>query len=358
MKFIVTAGGQGTKIWPFSRKHKPKQFQKIINDESLFTYNVNVLLKQYPAKDIYISTKKQYIELVREQAPKIPKKNYIVEPNAAKNRGPGEGLAFLRLAIEHPKEPFMIVQSDDIRLPNDKYLEMIKHMEKLVKRDKKYITGGIQATYPIMGIDYIKLGRKVSIKDIDVYRVQEFIERNNDYKKTKKLINEAKVTTHSNHACWYPDLMLKEYKKYRPDWYEALMEIKKVLGTKNEEEKIEKIYENMEEGSTEEVTKHVMPEGYIVILPFKWVDIGTWNSVYEYIAKNGNNHTEGNTIVMESSGSLVKNVDEKKLIAILGVKDMIVVNTEDILLIAPRDKSGDIKELQKKLKEQNMEHYL
>lgn len=358
MKFIVTAGGQGTKIWPFSRKNNPKQFQKIINDESLFTHNINVLLAKYSPQDIYISTKKQYVEFAKKQAPKIPANNYIIEPNIAKNRGPAEGLAFLKLSIEHPKEPFMIVQSDCIRLPPEKYLEMIEKMENLVEKDKKFITGGIRAKYPIMGIDYIQLGDKISKEEIEIYKVRNFVERNNDYTKTKELVAKEKVTTHSNHACWYPDLMLEAYKKYRRDWYESLMKIKKVLGSKDEEEKIEKIYSEMKEGSTEEVTKHVMPKGYIVLLPFKWVDIGTWNSVYEYVAKNGDTHTEGNTIVMESSGSLIKNVDETKLVAVLGAKDMVIVNTKDILLITPREKASEIKALQKKLKEENMEEYL
>ena len=117
MKLIVTAGGQGTKLWPYSREAKPKQFQHVIGTESLFTYTINLLLRQFPAEDIYISTKRRYMGTALEQAPLISPKNFIIEPDIAKNRGPAEGLAFLTMSMQHPEEPFMIVQPDCMRLP-------------------------------------------------------------------------------------------------------------------------------------------------------------------------------------------------------------------------------------------------
>jgi len=149
MKFIVTAGGQGTKLWPYSTEDIPKQFQKIVGDESLFTYTINILLKRYSPEDIFVSTKKRYVGLGVAQAPRISVKNYILEPDIQKGRGPGEGFAFLRLSMLHPDEPFMVIQADCFRLPEDKFLDMIDYAEKLVKRDKKFITGGVKAVYPI-----------------------------------------------------------------------------------------------------------------------------------------------------------------------------------------------------------------
>lgn len=359
MKFIVTAGGQGTKIWPYSRKDYPKQFQKIVGDESLFTYNINLLLEQHPAEDIFISTKRKYLKIALDQAPRIPLKNYIIEPDVAKNRGPGEGLAFLKLSMLHPDDPFMIVQTDDIRLPADKYLKMIKTMEKVVRRDRKFLTGGMETTYPVLGVDYFLLGKKVnSEEEIDTYEIKEFLGRTNDYRATEKLIKENNVLIHCNHACWFPDLMLEAYQKYRPDWYEALMKIKDVIGTSDEDRKIEEIYETMAEGPTEDVTKHVFDYGYTVVLPFKWIDIGTWNSLYEYMSDETGNYSDGQVIAIESQGSLVKSSNKEKLIAILGLDNMVVVDTDDILLIVPRDKADKVKDIQEELEKQNMTNFL
>jgi mannose-1-phosphate guanylyltransferase len=359
MKIIVTAGGQGTKIWPFSRKKQPKQFQKIIGQESIFTQNINMLLNKYQPSDIFISTKKMYLGLAKKQAPKIPKKNFIVEPDAPSGRGPGEGFVFLNLSLRYPNEVCTILQSDCLYLPTHKYLETLELMERLVKRDQKLISGGLIPAYPVLGVDYLLLGDQVdSENDIQVYEVKKFLGRKKDYAETAKMVKEERVVIHTNLNTWYPDLMLQAYGKYRPDWFEKLMQIKDILKTGGSEKEIEKIYRQMEKGSTEEVTKHIFEEGYIVVYPFKWFDIGTWDSVYKYLAQKDQVYTEGNVIALDSTGTLVKSVNSQKLIAVLGLKDMVVVDTEDILFIAPRDKVGNIKDVQQELIDKGLEEFL
>lgn len=360
MKFIIVAGGQGTKIWPYSRKSKPKQFQTLVGDRSLFTYNIDVLLEEFAPEDIFISTKKQYVALALEQAPKIPIKNYIIEPDISKNRGPAEGFAFVKLSLIHPDEPFIIIQPDDIRLPKKLYLDAIYDMERLVKRDKKFITGGLRPTFPTLGVDYMELGEKVDINtNQKIFKVKKFLGRELDYQKTKELVNRNGVMIHCNHACWYPDLMLEAYKQYKPDWYKSLMEIKECIGQPNEEENIERIYSEMESGPTEIVTQNIFKGGYLIELPFKWVDIGTWNSLYQYVSEGTDkSHTEGNVIALDSKGTLVKSTKKDKLIATYGLNDMIVIDTDDILLIMPRDKADKIGEIRKEIEDKKMNEYL
>lgn len=360
MKFIVTAGGQGTKIWPYSRKDKPKQFQNIVGNESLFAYNVKTLLKKYTPQDIYISTKKSYVDYVKEQAPQIPENNYIIEPDIPRHRGPAEGLAFLVLSIKHPDEPFFLVQSDCIRLPENKYLQMIEACDKLAQKDKKFITGGIRPSFPQLGVDYfrVKSHDVTNDDDIEILEIEEFVYRNNDYEQTKLLVEEQKIVTHCNHACWYPNLIMAAYKKHRPDWYEALMQIKECFGKQDEENLIEQIYSSMSAEPTEKVTEHVFADGYVVNLPFKWIDIGTWNSLYEYASKGGKNHEDGQVISIESTGTLVKSDNSKKLIVAMGLSDMVIVDTADVLLVVPRNKADRIKDIHNELEQQKLEEYL
>jgi mannose-1-phosphate guanylyltransferase len=359
MKLIVPAGGQGSKIWPYSRDSKPKQFQKILGDQSLFAYNVELISKWFNPQDIYISTKKMYVKWVIEQTPKIPMRNIIIEPDIKRDRGPAEGYAFLRLSMDAPEEPFMLIQSDCLRLPEENFRHTIEEADKLVRRDKKYITGGAKATYPVLGVDYLRLGDKVPVdSDLEVFKVDEFVGRTGDYYKTKDLIENFYITTHSNHACWYPELMLDAYRDYRPDWYDALMKIRDVVGKPDEEEKTEQIYSDMKSGSTEEVTRHVFPKGYVILLPFKWTDVGTWDSVYEYFAKDGEVYADAKVMALNSSGSLVKCHSKEKLVALMDVHDLVVVDTEDVLLILPRSKVDAVKDIQKGLLEQGLEQYL
>lgn len=359
MKIIVTAGGQGTKMWPYSRQEKPKQFQPIIGDVSSYEQTIKTLLKQYTPEDIYISTKRKFIKYVSEQSPQIPLRNYIVEPDMAKDRGPAEGLAFVRLSIDHPNEPFFIVQADCLREPEEGFLQLMRHAETLVTEHKQLVTGGIKATEPNMGVDYLKLGDKVAGEG-EAFTIEKFLFRRNSLKETRKLVENFHVVAHCNHTCWYPELMLEAYKQYRPDWYEGLMKMKAALDKPGENEAIEKVYAEMEKGPTEEVTTHVMNSGQamVILLPYKWTDVGTWGSVYEFFADGVENYEDGNVIAVDSSGSLIKTSHKSKLIAVAGVEDLVIVDTKDALLVIHKDKIEQIKAIQKILEERSETEYL
>ena len=346
-------------MWPYSRQDKPKQFQPIIGDLSSYEQTINTLLKKFTPEDIYISTKRKFIKYVSEQSPQIPLRNYIVEPDVAKDRGPGEGLAFLKLSLDHPNEPFFLVQADCLRDPDTKFLEMIEDAEKLVTKHKKMTTGGIKATEPNMGVDYLQLDGQVAGAK-EAYNIEEFLFRRKTLRETKDLVENFHVVAHCNHTCWYPELMLEAYAKHRPDWYKALMKIKDVLGKPGENEAIEEIYATMEKGPTEDVTTHVMNSGeaMVILLPYKWTDVGTWGSVYEFFEDGVANYKDGNVISVNTSGSLIKSSHKEKLIAVAGVKDMIIVDTDDALLVIPMDQIDKIKDIQKVLEERNETEYL
>ena len=359
LKIIVTAGGQGTKMWPYSRQDKPKQFQPIVGDVSSYEQTIKTLLKEFTAEDIYISVKRKFIKYVSEQSPQIPLKNYIVEPDVAKDRGPGEGLAFVRLSINHPNEPFFIVQADCVRDPEDGFLKMIREAEQLVTKHKKLVTGGIKATEPNMGVDYLKLNGQVS-GSREAFKIEEFLFRRSTLKETRELVENFHVVAHCNHMCWYPDMMLEAYKKYRPDWHEALMKIKDAMDKPGENEAIEEIYATMEKGPTEEVVTHVMNSGeaMVILLPYKWTDVGTWGSVYEFFEDGVANYEDGNVIAVDTKGSLIKTDNKHKLVAVAGVEDLVIVDTEDALLIVPKEQIDKIKSIQKVLEERKETEYL
>ncbi len=358
MKIIVTAGGQGTKMWPYSTQDKPKQFQPIIGSKTLYEQTIDALMTDFAPEDIYVSTKRKFIGLASEQSPQIPLKNFIVEPDIAKDRGPGEGFAFLQLEMMHPDEPFIIVQADILHQPVDKFIQMIREAEALTKATKKLVTGGAKATEPILGIDYLQLGDKF-VDGREAYSIEKFVYRKKTLRETRDLIENFHIVTHSNHTCWYPGLMLDAYKKYRPDWYDSLMKIKDVIGKPGEVAAIEDIYSQMEAGPTEEVTINVMNSGEaaVILLPYKWTDVGTWNSVYDLMASGDENYTDGHVIAVDAEGSLVKS-HGNKLVAVAGVSDLIIVDTADTLLVISKDQIDKLKDIQSVLKETKQDKYL
>jgi len=361
MKILITAGGQGTKLWPFSRNDKPKQFQPIIGDTSSYQHTVETLLTKFAPEDIFISTKHKFIKYVSEQSPQIPLKNYIVEPDTAKDTGPGHGLAFLRLSVLHPDEPFFLIQADCMREPSEAFLKMIEDAGKIVEKEKKLLTGGIKATEPNIGVDYLQLGERIKNDGKqELYDIANFLGRRKTYKETRELVESFSVVTHSNHYCWYPGLMMEAYKQYRPDWYDILMKMRDAFDKPGEDATVKELYETMEKGSTEEVTKRVMEarQSAVILLPFKWTDIGTWGSVYEFSSAEPENYTDGNVVAVNTRGTLVKSNCNNKLIAVAGVEDLIIVDTDDALLVIPKNKIEMIKEIQTQLGETDNKRFL
>lgn len=362
MKIIVVAGGQGTKLWPYSREDKPKQFQSIIGDTTLYADNIKTLLKKFAPEDIFISTKRKFIKYVSEQSPQIPLRNYIVEPDIAKDTGPAHGLAFLRLSVLHPDEPFFLIQSDCIRRPETAFLQMVEDADKIVERDKVLLSGGFKPAGPIMGNDYLRLGEQIKGTKQDMYKVVEFMGRKTTVHETRHMVENFHVVLHTNHYCWYPGLMLDAYKEHRPDWYKALMQMKDAFDKPGEDAAIEAIYTAMEKGPTEEVTRHLMEAGQvgIVLLPFRWTDVGTWGSVYDFFTDGEGieNYEGGKVVTVDTTGSIIKTSNDKKLIAVAGVEDMVIVDTEDALLVVPKNKIDKIKDIQKILAEGHHKEYL
>lgn len=360
MKILVVAGGQGTKLWPYSRQDKPKQFQPIIGEKSPYQEAIETILTAYPAEDVFISTKHKFIKYISEQSPQIPLKNYIVEPDIALDRGPGEGLAFLKLSMLFPDEPVFYVQADMVREPAEKFIDMIKAAEKIVTETGKYITGGVKATEPNMGADYLELGARVKGNGVEAYELAKFHYRKGTVRETRELVENFRVVTHWNHLCWYPAKVIDAYKQYRPDWYDALMRIKDVMDKPGEQEAIREIYETMEKGPTEDVTRHLMDSGeaIVLLLPFRNTDVGTWESVREFSADDNENDFDASVVAVDTTGTLVKSRNSDKLIAVAGLKDMIIVDSDDALLIIPADEIDKIKDLQKLLTERDLDKFL
>jgi mannose-1-phosphate guanylyltransferase len=157
------------------------------------------------------------------------------------------------------------VQADMVREPAEKFIDMIKAAEAIVTETGKYITGGVKATEPNMGADYLELGARVKSNGVEAYELAKFHYRKGTVRETRELVENFRVVTHWNHLCWYPAKVIEAYQQYRPDWYEALMRIKEAMDKPGEQEAIRAIYETMEKGPTEDVTRHLMDSGDAIV---------------------------------------------------------------------------------------------
>lgn len=346
---VIICGGFGTKIWPLSRQQKPKHFLPLVGEKSLFQINYEGLRTRFKPEEIYISTNEAQVAMAKEQVPEIPDGNFITEPEM-RNQGPATGLIATFLYKKGlVDEPFMLVQADDLREPVEGFIKMMMDCDTLARKENKYITGGFKPEYPVMGVDYLVKGERVSTDDqVGIYKVSEFIWRSTK-EQTEELIKKEGALVHTNHTCMTPRNMLEMLKKYKPEWYEPLMNI--VNGADVETE-----YVKMPEGPIEDVTQkvHAAGESLVVELPFKWTDIGTFESLDRYLKMKGLYKTTNNVVDLNGKDNFVKLDDSNKVVALVGVDNLIVVDTGDALLICDKSQTGQVGEALKEVKNRKL----
>lgn len=347
---VIICGGTGTKMWPESRERFPKHFLPLFNGRSLFQINWESLRKEFKPKQIFIQTNKNQARIAKQQVKELLSENIFIEPET-RNTGPACGFTAAMLYKKHPDEPFILIQADDLREPGKKLLKMIRVCDRLAKTTGKYITGGFRPSFPVMGVDYLIPGERVSNKDeVGVYKVKKFLWRSSKKEVEKYLVGQ-KALLHANHSCMTPRGFLEMYKKYRPDWYGPLLNI---IGGAS----VVKEYKKMPKGPQEEVTEHVHKDGdsLVVELPFAWTDFGTWESLMKYTA--GQKGLDQNNLEeISASGNFVRAAKDKK-VALVGVDDLIIVDTKDALLVCRKDFSGQVGEVVQRLKNKGEHKWL
>jgi mannose-1-phosphate guanylyltransferase len=341
---VIICGGFGTKLWPISRKNRPKHFLPLIGDKSLFQLNYEGLRTKFKPEEIYVSTNEDQAVLAQKQAPEIPVSNYIIEPEM-RNQGPATGLiaAFL-YKKGFADEPFMIVQADVLREPTQDFIKTMMVCDSLARRETKYITGGLKPTYSVMGVDYLVKGDRVNPEDeIGIYKVDKFVWRSTK-EQTEELIKQGSALIHTNHTCMTPRNMLNMLQKYKPEWYGPLMNIVNGGDVKTE-------FIKMPLGPIEDVTEKVYAAGeaLVVEVPFKWIDFGTFESIAKYLKEKGLYKTTENIVDLNGKNNFVKLDDPNKIVALVGVDDLVVVDTGDALLICQKNQTGQVGEALKEV---------
>ncbi len=346
---VIICGGFGTKLWPISRQHKPKPFIPLIGNKSLFEINYESLRTKFKPEEIYVSTNEDQVALAQNLAPEIPASNYIIEPEM-RNQGPATGLVAATLYKKgFPDEPFMIVQVDVLREPTPDFIKMMMACDSLARRETKYITGGFKTSYSIMGIDYLVKGDRVTPEnEVGIYKVDKFVWRSTK-EQTEELIKQNNALAHTNHTCMTSRNLLNMLQKYKPEWYGPLMNIVNGGDVKTE-------FAKMPPGPIEDVTQQVYAAGesLVVELPFTWTDIGTFESLSKYLKSKGLYKTTENVVDLNGKDNFIRLDDPNKVIALVGVDNLVVVDTGDALLVCSKDQTGQVGEALKEVKKRNL----
>lgn len=348
---VIMAGGSGTRLWPLSRRNLPKQMQKFISDKTLIDETVERLVGFIRKENIYIATTGNYGAKIKEILPMIPADNIIVEPIA---RGTTAAFALATTTI-NKKDP----EARIFTIASDHALTDVKAFQKTLLDAFNYIADhpadialvGIKPTRPDTGLGYIKMKKKLQDTPV-VYSVDKFVEKPS-FEVAENYVNSGEYYWNAAYYCFRADTLLKAYKDADEKITDGINDYLK----SGDIEDFMKIPQKAHEIEIIDASKY-----HLVLVPgdFSWSDIGNWQTLHEVLAG-----IEGNSIVTHGSRHIDINSSnclifshEEKLVATVGLDNIVVVDTPDVLLVLNKEQPQEIKELLETIKQKGMTEYL
>lgn len=351
---LIMAGGRGERFWPRSRRNMPKQFLSLTDDgKTMIQLTVERIMPLVDMKDIYIATNKDYRQLALEQLPGIPEENILCEP-VGRNTAPCIGLGAVHIAKKYEDAIMLVLPSDHLIKFNKMYLTTLRDACRIAEKGTNLVTIGIMPDYPETGYGYIKFDAKEP--EGGAYRVDRFVEKPS-LEVAKEYLAAEEYLWNSGQFIWKVSSILKNLKQYMPDTYERLLRIQEAIGTEEEGQILDKEFHEMDSQSIDYGIMEKAKDIYILPGAFGWDDVGSWLAV-ERIKKTNEfgNVVNGNIITVNTKNCIIQG--GRKLIAAVGLQDLIIVDTEDATLICEKDNTGDIKKVLENLKICNRDEYL
>ena len=341
------AGGKGERFWPQSRTSKPKQFLSLTNDgETMIQKTVNRLTGLVDINDVFVVTNKNYLELVNEQLPELPAENVIAEP-AARNTAPCIGLAAGIINKKYEEDAVMIVlPSDHLIKFNAMFIDILNQAVKVAEQDQNLVTIGITPTYPETGYGYINFSGRGS--ENGAYEVVRFVEKP-DTEKAKQYVNSGEYLWNSGMFVWKASSILENIKRFLPDMYRGLEKICETYGTENFAPELERGFPLLKSESIDFGVMEKADNIYTIPGNFGWDDVGSWLAI-ERVNKTNEygNFVKGDVVSIDTKNATI--VGNNKMIATVGLENIVIVDTDDALLVCAKDSTQDIKRVIENLK--------
>lgn len=359
MKIIVFAGGVGSRLWPLSRKSTPKQFSKIIEDQSMIQIAVHKLFPEFSWSDIYISTGRQYVDLIAEQLPQLPKDNIIIEPEM-RDVGPAVGLVIAQFVKRFPAEPITLLWgSDHLVKKEELFRKVLRISEKLIlDNPDKIVFIAQKPRYGNPNVGYIEYGDEVSKEDGIVINKFQKLQYAPPLEVAQKFATDNMHAWNLGYFTTTPQFLWKQFEQFAPELYSQLRQIHDAYGTDSYEQVLNEVYPTLEKISFDNaVLEKMNPDaGYVISLDIGWSDIGAWEAMKEALSETEDENVTRGKIMLEDSRDSILHNDTNQLVVGIDLDGLVVVNTEDVLLICPKDSVPKIKKLVSNLKGTEHEH--
>lgn len=351
---LILAGGKGTRLYPLSRQKEPKQFLKIINNRSFLQNTVDRLKLLVNKENIYIVTNKEYEEKIKNEIEHINKENIFTEP-LNKETATCIGLSATKLLKKDKDAVMVILPSDHHIEENDKFVQVLKQAIEIAERRRGLVTIGIPPIRPETGYGYIEMGNQINGKMVS-YKISRFTEKPN-IEVAKDFLSKGNYLWNSGMFIFRADVILREIEKYIPKMYKSLMDIYIHLGQEDEEEIIKQEYKTIDGISIDFGIMQKTRKAYVIKADFSWDDIGNFSALSKFLNSQRTNSISKKVFLEECNNCSV--FGGNRLIVGLGVNDLVIVDTGEVLLVMDKNKEQEIKQLLKDMeKNKELEEYL
>jgi mannose-1-phosphate guanylyltransferase len=356
IRAVIMAGGAGTRFWPLSRKKKPKQFLPIVSNKTMIEETVHRLLAKVPSNNIYTIASLEQTQVIRSLLPDLPEENLLVEPQG-RNTAPSLMLATACLYLQNPKSVMAALPADHLIKDSPLFLKKLEAGATAAAKGENLITLGIPPAYPETGYGYIRFSAEKALYFLDepFFPVQEFKEKP-EYEQAKNFLEEGNYFWNSGMFLWQADIFVQKLEEHAPSMFIYWQKILDALKDKDET-RIASIFEEIPSIS---IDYALMEKAEGVLMGkgnFGWSDVGAWSSLADIWPRDKDGNTlRGESIILDSQNCLLYN--PHKLTALIGVKDIIVVDTEDALLITQKNMDQKVKDIVEKIKQKGKVEYL
>ncbi len=350
---IIMAGGGGERFWPLSRREKPKQLLNLSGKEIMVNEAIDRLSRVCAREDIRVVTNAHQLKSMRSATAKRLKETQILSEPAARNTVACIGYAAMEIVKKNGGDGIMVITPSDAYIKDtDTFAQVLQTAIETAQEKNCLVTVGIEPTFPATGYGYIRFRKE----EKPAKQVLRFVEKPG-LKRAKKYLASGEYVWNSGMFIWKASVILEKYKKFIPDVYELLLRIGNAMNTPDEQNVLEELYPLIRSVSIDYAIMEKSKDIYVVPGEFGWSDVGSWDMLSTLYGEDANGNVVVSDFIGEDThGSVI--YAKKKFVATVGLKNVIIVDTPDALLVCSKDRAQEVKKIVEDLRTQGREELL